>query len=191
MGDTIRNKIIKKLKEMKNEKGIETARRFGIITRYEILGISRTKLRKLAKGIGKNTELALELWRTNILEAKILATMIADPKEFKREFAYEWVKDIDNWDLCDQFVLNLLWRTNYAYEIAKEFCKDDEEFVKRAGLALIAKLAMSNKKANEGKFKEFLPLIREGLKDRRKYVKKAAIWAKDKLEKLGIKLSNI
>ena len=179
--------ILQKLRSMRNEKGIEAAKRFRIVTKYEILGISRTELRRIAKGVGKDTRLALELWKTNILEAKILATLIADPKEFKKEYAYEWVKDIDNWDLCDQFVLNLLWKTEYAFEIVKEFCKSKDEFTKRAGLALIAKLAMSRKDISAEKFLEFLPFIEESLKDKRKYVKKAAVWAKRKLEKLGIK----
>ena len=150
MGNNLNvEEILQKLRSMRNEKGIVTARRFGIITKYEILGISRTELRKIAKNIGKNTQLALKLWKTDILEAKILATLIANPKEFKKEYAYEWVKDIDNWDLCDQFVLNLLWKTDYAIEVAKEFCNSSEEFTKRVGLVLIAKIAMSKRISEE------------------------------------------
>ena len=126
--------IVKLLKSRKNEKGIKVAKRFGIDSKYEILGISRIELRKIAKSIGKNTSLALKLWKINILEAKILATLIANPKGFKKEYACKWVKDVDNWDLCDQLVLNLLWKTDYAFELVKEFCESDEEFVKRAGL---------------------------------------------------------
>ncbi len=186
MGNNMTPKeIIQKLRSMRNERGIETAKRFGIETKYQILGISRTELRKMAKEIGKNTQLALELWKVNILEAKILATLIADPKEFRKEHAHEWIKDIDNWDLCDQFVLNLLWKTDYAYEIAEELCRSEGEFTKRVGLVLIAKLAMSQKE-NKEKLKKFLPFVKEGLKDKRKYVKKASLWAKRKLESIKI-----
>jgi 3-methyladenine DNA glycosylase AlkD len=174
--------VLEKLRAMRNEKGIEVAKRFGIVTKYEVLGISRVELRKMAREIGKNTLLALELWKTNVLEAKILATLLANPKEFKKEHAYEWVKDIDNWDLCDQFVLNLLCKTDYAVEIAKEFCRSEEEFVKRTGLVLIAKLAMGNRKIPE----ELLRCVEEGLKDKRKYVRKAALWARREIERKTI-----
>ncbi|WP_456398965.1 DNA alkylation repair protein, partial [Palaeococcus sp. (in: euryarchaeotes)] len=53
----------------------------------------------------------------------------------------------------------------------------EEEFVKRAGFALMAKLAISDKKANDEKFEKFFPYILEGAKDERNYVKKAVSWA--------------
>jgi len=178
--------IIAKLKSMRNERNIEKMKKFGIVSKAEILGIPKPKLRKLAKTIGKNTELALELWKHNIHEARILATMIANPKEFKREYAYQWIKDIDNWDLCDQFVMNLLWKTEYAHEIVKELCQRQEEFAKRAGFALIAKLAMSDKKLDDEFFQKLLPVIERESNDKRKYVRKAISWALRQIAKKRI-----
>ena len=80
------DEIIAKLRSMRNERNIEGMKRYGVSSKAEMLGIPKPKLRKLAKAIGKNTELALKLWKYDIHEARILATMIANPREFKREY---------------------------------------------------------------------------------------------------------
>ena len=179
--------ILELLESLKNEENIKNMKRFGIVSRYRMLGISRTELRKIARKLPKDLELAKALWNTDILEAKVLATMIVDPKKFPRELARKWVEEVDNWDLCDQLVVNVLWRTNYARELIKELWKSDKEFVKRAALVIMAKFAMSD--MPNDKVEEFMPYVKEGLRDRRKYVKKAAQWAKRYLERRGIKIS--
>ncbi len=178
--------VIKELEKLENKKNIEGMKRFGITSKARILGISKPVLKKIAKKLGKNTFLALKLWETGIHEARILATLIADPKEFEKEYALIWVKDVDNWDICDQFALNLLWKTNYAIEIAKHFCKSKDEFVKREGLALMAKLLMSRKNLDRKVVEEFKEIAEKHLSDRRKYVKKAALWVLKKIEKQNI-----
>ena len=52
-----------------------------------------------------------------------------------------------------------------------------EEFVKRAGFVLMAALAVHDKKAPDGRFREFLPLIEREAVDERNFVKKAVNWA--------------
>jgi len=99
--------IIRKLRALGNQRNIEGMKRYGIVSSAEILGVPKPVLRKLAKEIGVNHELALKLWETNIHEARILATLIADPAKVNEELMEKWVKDIDNWDLCDQCVMNL------------------------------------------------------------------------------------
>jgi len=78
-------------------------------------------------------------------EARILATMIADPRKLDDKVLEEWLTDVDNWDLADQLVLNLLWRMNNAFENAVEWCQRPEEYIKRIGYALLAKLVWRNK----------------------------------------------
>ncbi len=110
--------IMRVLRSLSNKKNVESMRKFGIISRAEILGVPKPKLRKLAREIGINHDLALMLWRTNVHEARILATMIADPRKLDDKVLEEWLTGVDNWDLADQLVLNLLWRMNNALEKA-------------------------------------------------------------------------
>lgn len=77
--------IIRKLRALGEQKNVEGMKRYGIVSSAEILGASKPVLRKLAREIGVNHELALKLWETNIHEARVLATLIADPAKVCEE----------------------------------------------------------------------------------------------------------
>jgi 3-methyladenine DNA glycosylase AlkD len=89
----------------------------------------------------------------------------------------EWVVQFDSWDVCDQVCMNLFDKTPYAYLKAAEWCEREEEFVKRAGFALMASLAFHDKNAPDESFEAFFPLILKHANDERNYVKKAVNWA--------------
>lgn len=174
--------VVSLLRSNRNEKNIQGMKKYGIVSKAEILGVPKPILRRIAKQIGVNHELALELWRTNVHEARILASLIADPSKIDEKTLDEWVKDIDNWDLCDQCVLNLFWKTKYATKKAREWTLNPQEFVRRAGIVLIARLALRNKQLPDEFFIEALKTLRSIINDERKYVRKAIIWA---LKKIG------
>lgn len=167
--------IMRVLRSLSNKKNVESMRKFGIASRAEILGVPKPKLRKLAREIGVNHDLALMLWRTNVHEARILATMIADPRKLDDKVLEELLIGVDNWDLADQLVLNLLWRMNNAFEKAVEWCRRPEEYIKRIGYALLAKLVWRNKIGKE-EIEAITSLIIEGARDERPYVYKAVAW---------------
>ncbi|SFM87965.1 3-methyladenine DNA glycosylase AlkD [Chitinophaga sp. YR627] len=150
--------------------------RFGI-DNEKALGVKIPEVRKLAKIIKKDHALALQLWETHIHEARILASLIADPKLVTPQLIDNWTKDFTSWDICDQACGNLFDRTPYAIEKALEFSKREEEFVKRAGFVLMAELAVHDKKANDKTFTQFFPVIEREAWDNRNFVKKAVNWA--------------
>ena len=104
------DQIIANLKQCANAQAVEGMARFGIRP-AQALGISIPTLRKMAKEIGKNHMLALELWDSGIHEARILASMIAEPQLVSAELMEEWVNDFDSWDVCDQVCGNLFDKT--------------------------------------------------------------------------------
>lgn len=167
---------IKLLKKNSNPKDKEGMARFGINPQYA-LGVRVPVMRGLAKKIGKDHDLALELWKTKIHEARILASMIDEPKLVDEKQMDAWIKEFNSWDLCDQCCMNLFDRIPIAFEKAARLAGEKEEFVKRAGFALMACLAWHDKKADDAKFVKFLPLIKKGSTDERNFVKKAANWA--------------
>ncbi len=71
--------IIANLKQHANAQAVEGMARFGIRP-AQALGISMPILRKMAKEIGRNQALALALWDSGIHEARILASMVAEPQ---------------------------------------------------------------------------------------------------------------
>jgi 3-methyladenine DNA glycosylase AlkD len=170
------NEILQKLRSLSDPEAVEGMARYGI-NPETALGIPIPELRKLAKQIGKNHSLALELWDSGIHEARILACYVAIPKEVTEAQMEKWARDFNSWDLCDQCCGNLFDRTEFAYRKAVEWSSREEEFVKRAAFALMAWLAVHDKKAGDVPFLKFLPLIEQRAADSRNYVKKAVNWA--------------
>ncbi len=168
--------IIACLKSMGDPRNVEGMARFGISSR-NTLGISMVALRRLAKDIKKDHGLALRLWDSGIHEARILATIIDDPKLVTPEQMESWAGQLESWDVCDQACGNLFDKTPYAHQKAREWCTRDAEFVKRAGFALIAAIAVHDKKATDDQLEAFYPLIKAGAIDGRNFVKKAVNWA--------------
>ncbi|MEI6477790.1 MAG: DNA alkylation repair protein [bacterium] len=168
--------IITELKAEANPANVEGMARFGIATK-DTLGISIPFVWALAKRIGKNHDIAERLWQSGIHEARILAT-IADKAEWVTPEQMEsWVKDFDSWDVCDQACGNLFSWTPFAHSKAAEWAVREEEFVRRAGFALMAALAVHDKDSKDAAFQKFLPLISEFSTDDRNFVKKAVNWA--------------
>jgi 3-methyladenine DNA glycosylase AlkD len=153
------------------------------------LGVSVPDMRKLAKEIGKDHKLALDLWRTGIAEARIMAGMIGDPAKLTEEQIEEWVKGINSWDICDQVCDNLFEKNQLAWKKIIDWSEREEEFVKRAAFSLIACLAWHDKKASDQKFIELLPIIIRGATDERNFVKKAVNWALRNIGKRNFKLN--
>jgi len=168
--------IIQKLKALSDPEAVRGMARFGI-NPENTLGVSIPNLRKIAKESGKDHNLARQLWASGIHEARILASMVDDPKLVSEEQIEEWVNDFDSWDVCDGCCSNLFEKTGFAYDKAIEWSSRDSEFVKRAGFVMMARLAVSDKKADDTRFELFLPIIIRESVDHRNYVKKAVNWA--------------
>jgi 3-methyladenine DNA glycosylase AlkD len=153
------------------------------------LGVSVPDMRKLAKEIGRDHKLALDLWRTGIAEAKIMAAMVGDPAKLTEEQMEDWVKGINSWDVCDQVCMNLFEKNQLAWKKIVDWSEREEEFIKRTAFSLIAYLAWHDKKASDEKFIELFPVIIRGATDERNFVKKAVNWALRNIGKRNLNLN--
>jgi len=143
----------------------------------KMLGIPMPMLRKIAREHTKDHQLAAQLWKSGLHEARILATML-DSKEAVTEIQMEkWVQDFDSWDLCDQACSNLFCRIPFAYDKALLWSERYEEFVKRAGFVMMAELSIHDKTAEDAQLAAFFPIIEREAYDQRNFVKKAISWA--------------
>ena len=180
--------IIKKLKSLSDPKAVEGMARFGI-NPENTFGVSVPNLRAIAKEAGKNHVLAQQLWASGIHEARILASMIDDPRMVTEEQMESWVKDFDSWDVCDQCCMNLFDKTSFAYGKAAEWSTKEEEFIKRAGFAMMACLASHDKNAANKQFEPFFPVMKREATDNRNFVKKAVNWALRQVGKRNLDLN--
>lgn len=180
--------IIEELRSLADPERIEGMARYGI-TPEKVFGVSIPDLRKMARSIGKDHKLALELWSAGFRETCILASMVDEPSLVTQEQMEEWVGDFDYWEICDQCCMNLFEKTPFAYDKAIEWSSRGEEFVKRAGFVLMVRLAVSDKQASDVMFESFLPIIIRESGDSRNYVKKAVNWALRQIGKRNISLN--
>ncbi len=181
---------LERLQSLANPQNVAGMKRYGIST-HNTLGISIYTLRPLAKEIGKDHALALELWESGIHEARILACYIDDPKLVTEDQMERWVADFNSWDVCDQVCSSLFDRTSFAYSKAHQWSERQEEFVKRAGFVLMAALAVHDKKAPDEQFEAFLPIITRHATDGRNFVKKAVNWALRQIGKRNQRLNEL
>jgi len=182
-------KVIKKLKSLSNPEAIIGMTRYGI-TPENTYGVSIPNLRKITKEIGISHKLAQQLWTTNIRETRILASMIDDLDMITEEQMENWVNEFNYWEICDQCCMNLFEKTEFAYKKAVEWSSREKEFVKRAGFVLMARLAVSDKRADDDKFEKFFPVIKREAADDRNYVKKAVNWALRQIGKRSLNLNS-
>jgi len=168
--------ILQLLRKKASPRNVRGMARFGMSAQGR-LGVSVPEMRRIARLAGKDHRLALALWKTGIAEARIVASMVAEPEKVTAREMETWVVGVDSWDICDQVCANLWDKTPFAWSRARAWTRRKEEFVRRAGFALIACLAWHDKQAADARFVAVLPMIRRGAFDERNFVKKAVSWA--------------
>jgi 3-methyladenine DNA glycosylase AlkD len=180
--------VLQELKGLADQSAVLGMARYGI-NPHNTLGISIPHIRSIAREIGRDHILAARLWGSGIHEARILAALVDDPKVVTREQMERWVIDFDSWDVCDQVCGNLFDRTLFAYDKVSEWSGREEQFVKRAGFVLMAGLSVHDRKADEKRFLDFLPIIVRESCDDRNFVKKAVSWALRQIGKRNSRLN--
>ncbi|HUT98136.1 MAG TPA: DNA alkylation repair protein [bacterium] len=180
--------VVARLESLASDRNREGMGRFGIAV-DRALGVPMPELRRLAKEIGSDHDLAGELWETGIHEARLLACLVALPGKLTEEQLERWAAGFDSWDLVDQCCSNLVDRTPFAWAKVREWAGREEEFVRRAAFALLAALAVHDKKSPDGRFLDLLPLIEGASDDGRNYVKKAVNWALRQIGKRNLSLN--
>ena len=182
------NQALKRLESKSNPVAVRGMARFGI-TSAKAYGWSTPDLKKFAREVGRDHDLAGCLWSTGIFEARMLAGLIDEEQKVSEHQMENWAKDFDSWAVCDGTCLNLFRYVPFAYKKCREWSHRPEEFVKRAGFALMACLAVSDKTAHDRMLLGFLPLIKRQAGDNRNYVRKAVNWALRQIGKRNQRLN--
>jgi len=162
--------------------------RFGIRAK-RAYGVAKPRMRALAKRVGKSHRLAAALWRSGVHDARLLAALVDQADRVTAAQMERWVREFDNWDVCDGTCGHLFSRTRFAWQKARAWSRRVREFEKRAGFVLMANLAVHDKAARDGPFLRLLPLIRRAADDPRNFVRKAVNWALRQIGKRNARLN--
>ncbi len=147
-------------------------------------GVKMAAMQKVAKGAKRkdaewNHALAAALWETGWYEARMVACMVDDPSLVTSTQMDRWVADFDNWGIVDTVCFKLFDRVDpgLAFGKVRQWTGKREEFVKRAGFALLACVALHDKGTGDEPFARCLSLIEKAAGDDRNFVKKGVSWA--------------
>jgi 3-methyladenine DNA glycosylase AlkD len=128
-----------------------------------MFGVSFANLKKLTKVIKTNHALAGGLWATGNEDARMLATMIADPAAMKAKDLDTWVSDIHHYALADVFVGNVASKCRLAAKKAEKWRKSKKDNVSQAGWDLVAHMAMDENGSGDAVFEQYLEKIEAGI----------------------------
>ncbi len=166
------SEILDDLKALATEETRAGVTRFGI-PNANALGVTMRDMKGYAKRHGRDHVLAAALWKTGVYEARTVAALIADPGAMSSQEMDKWAKDFDSWAICDTVCMHLFDRTPHAWDKVRAWTPYDQEFVRRAGYALIWALSVHDKKASDDSFVMALEIIKKTPADDRPLVKKA------------------
>jgi len=181
-------RVLRELKLLANPRVREKMAYFGVRV-AKAFGISTPLLHALARRIGKNHQLAEQLWSSGIHEARILAALIAEADKVTPQQMERWASDFDAWDVVDACCCYLYAAASPAWHKAESWSRRPEEFVKRAAFSLAAYVSYKDKKASDAKFERFLRIIEREAPDERNFVRKAVNWALRNIGKRNLRLN--
>ena len=129
--------------------------RYGIVA-PKAFGVSMGGMKQIAKGLGRDHAFALKLWETGWYEAQIVASLIADPERLTAAEMERWSKDFDNWGIVDTACFCLFDQSPHAWRKVEQWSRKKHEFVRRAGFALLASLALHDKTSADAVYRRQL-----------------------------------
>jgi 3-methyladenine DNA glycosylase AlkD len=179
---------LRELRKLANPKARASLAYFGVDV-PKAYGISAPVLHAFARRIGKDQQLAEELWASGVHEAKILAALIGQPHKITSAQMERWVRDFDSWDVVDNACCYLYAYAQPAWSKAQEWSSRRAEFQKRAAFSLMAYLSYKDKLSPEARFEKLLPIIEREACDERNFVRKAVNWALRNIGKRNLQLN--
>ena len=149
-------------------------------------GATLPRLRQKADELGKNYDLAIALWKENVRECKVLATMIMPPDEVLPEVIDIWMEQTPNSEIAEQAAFNLYQYLPYAPAKAYTWIASDKELYQLCGFHILSRLFMNGQEPNERGINEFIDQSLAALQGESMVVKKAAMSSMQRFAELGL-----
>lgn len=148
------DQVFELLEQNQNERGIANWNKLTNQGGMTSFGIGLTVQRKLAKQIGRNRELAQQLWQTNCYDARVIGLLIDDPKQITKEQAERQVDELNGGMLSHVFSScdATLAKSSVAFDVAKDWLESDKDVRKSCAYGLVYELSKKNSKKIDEKF---------------------------------------
>lgn len=155
------DQVLNRIRELGDPRAVAIWERMTQLPPDRYLGAGLTKLKNLAKEIKKDHDLAVELWETRLHDAKLLSTMVEEPKKATVAQLEKQVAEIYTWDLADKYAQLVVSKHSEGQALADQWRADKTEMIRRTAMTTASELAKKNKKLADEYFATFLDHIRE------------------------------
>ena len=149
-------------------------------------GASIPMLREKAEEIGKDYDLAIELWKADVRECKILATMVMPAERMLPEVVDIWMEQTTSQEIAEQAAFNLYQNLPYAPEKAYQWIASDKELEQLCGFHILSRLFMNKQEPNERGINEYIDQALAALQGPSMMVRKAAMQSMIRFSELGL-----
>ena len=149
-------------------------------------GATLPRLRAKADELGPNYDLAIALWKENVRECKILATMLMPPEKMLPEVCDIWMEQVPSQEIAEQAAFNLWQHLPYAPEKAYQWIANDQEYYQLCGFHVLSRLFMNGQEPNERGINEFIDQALSVLQGPYMSVRKAAMQSMQRFAELGL-----
>jgi 3-methyladenine DNA glycosylase AlkD len=164
------------LTEIADPRALANWQRLNFQSKDRYLGTGMSKLKDKAKKIQKDHSLAMQCWRSDLYDFKMMACFIDEPKKISPEEADDIIQNIDIWGLGDQYVKNQIVKTPFKVDKAEQWANDKREYARRAGYQLVQILAKEDDTLPDTWFESYLRHI-ENLQQESNFVKEMMAYA--------------
>jgi 3-methyladenine DNA glycosylase AlkD len=165
-------RILEDLQKLADPRAIETWEKIGMSTKHYI-GVDLSKLRNYSKRMKKNHALVLDLWATGIHDARLLATMIEDPKDVTEVQLDSWVNEADYFDITDRIVQDIVPNTPFAGSLMRKWLKSKKEYVRRTGWMTVSFWGCKTDELTDKQLAKYLEKIEKEIHAEKNWVKEA------------------
>ena len=157
-------------------------------------GATLPRLQEMAKEIANSQEpiancqydLAIALWKENVRECKILATMLMPADQILPEVVDIWMEQIPSQEIAEQLAFNLWQHLPFAPEKAYQWIASDKEYDQLCGFHVLTRLFMNHQEPNERGINEYLDQMVAALQGPFSSVRKAAMQSVLRFAELGL-----
>ena len=149
-------------------------------------GASIPMLREKAEELGQNYDLAIALWKENVRECKILATMLMPADQVLPEVIDIWMEQMPTQEMAEQASFNLFQHLPFAPAKAYEWMASDKELYQLCGFLVLTRLFMNGQEPNERGINEYIDQLESALQGSSLPVRKAALQSVQRFAELGL-----
>ena len=149
-------------------------------------GATLPRLKAKAEELGPNYDLAIALWKENVRECKILATMLMPPEKMLPEVCDIWMEQVPSQEIAEQAAFNLWQHLPYAPEKAYQWIACDQEYYQLCGFHVLSRLFMNGQEPNERGINEYIDQALSAIQGPYMSVRKAAMQSMVRFAELGL-----